>query len=640
MSRRRTREAVSPSLFPFLAVLLCTMGSLVLILMLIVSGAQASARKIADEVISQKEETEATIQLASSSYARQLEEGQFELEKKRLMLQHFEEHIRELLDELDQLKSKAQLLESESQLDTSEAEDQRRAISELEKQLAEAEEELKQKLAKPDGDKPIFAVIPYQGNNGTHRRPIYVECVSNGIIIQPEGVFLSETDLQPPHGPGNPLDAALRAIRSEYKPANGAITETAYPLLIVRPSGIRSYTYARSAMNGWDDQFGYELVSDGLELVFPESKPGLKDKIAQTVDLARNRQSALVAAMPRKYKGYSALRGGNGGGSSGTSNSYSGNPGGFESGGSYGSGTGNSGSLAGSSSELGIGTSSIGASPSELNGMPQNFGSGGLPNQQQGAGLLSQTGTQNKEQGYQFFGSNGSGNSSFTPGSAANSGDLADSGGASQSGPSDSASAGAQQSLANQFESGNGGGEQQGSGSSSSAVGTPSSGGAAQATNSNMAGNPGPQDQQQQGGMPSLAAQLGQSRNSNESASAVAASRGRNWAWSRGPATQTPVVRSIHLHCFADRWVLIGADGSPERGTTISFDDKSPEERAIALASAVKKRVESWGLALTGGYWRPVLVVDVAPQAKWRFDQLQRLMDGSGVEIKLRESKP
>ena len=54
-------------------------------------------------------------------------------------------------------------------------------------------------------------------------------------------------------------------------------------------------------MNGWDDQFGYELISEDLELRFPPSPPHLKDKIAQTLELARQRQAALIMAMPQHY---------------------------------------------------------------------------------------------------------------------------------------------------------------------------------------------------------------------------------------------------------------------------------------------------------------------------------------------------
>ncbi|MEZ6075433.1 MAG: hypothetical protein R3C56_07100 [Pirellulaceae bacterium] len=38
--------------------------------------------------------------------------------------------------------------------------------------------------------------------------------IEQGIRIQPEGILLRTEDLEPPYGPGNPLDAALRTIRT------------------------------------------------------------------------------------------------------------------------------------------------------------------------------------------------------------------------------------------------------------------------------------------------------------------------------------------------------------------------------------------------------------------------------------------
>ena len=300
-SSRQRRDNLSPSLFPFLAVLLCTMGSLVLILMLIVSGAQADAKQIAEEAENRRLEVESLAEHTVRSYQEQLENGRLELEEERLVLQHFEEHILELQDELSELEKTAQLLREE--LKPESKEEFEKKLSELEKQLADATEDLNnQKIEEPDGDKPVFAVIPYEGTSGTHRRPIYLECTEQGIVLQPEGNLLSKDDLRPPYGPGNPLDAALRTVRSEYKPDNGAITETAYPLLLVRPSGVNTYALARAAMSGWDDQFGYELIAEDLELVFPSTVAGLYEKITQSIELARQRQTALAMAMPRKYR--------------------------------------------------------------------------------------------------------------------------------------------------------------------------------------------------------------------------------------------------------------------------------------------------------------------------------------------------
>ncbi|MDX1929202.1 MAG: hypothetical protein SFV81_21925, partial [Pirellulaceae bacterium] len=302
--RRKQRDNFVQSLFPFLAVLLSTMGALVLLLMLIVNQAQATAKQMAADKKTEIEDAESNLELLRNSFEEQLDERRLELERKRLTLQHLEKHIKELMEELEGIQRTAVLLgQKQTQDKTAEAETERK-ISQLEKQLTDANIDLKKKLEKPAGNKPIFAIIPYQGTNGTHRRPIYLECTSKGVTIQPEGVLIGLADLRPPYGPGNPLDAAIRAVRSRFAPANGALTSTAYPLLIVRPSGVRTYAMARQAMSGWDDQFGYELIDEALELTYPESEPGIVPEIEQALVLARERQAALVMAMPAKYRQY------------------------------------------------------------------------------------------------------------------------------------------------------------------------------------------------------------------------------------------------------------------------------------------------------------------------------------------------
>ncbi len=107
-------------------------------------------------------------------------------------------------------------------------------------------------------------------------------------------------DLRPPYGPGNPVDAALRTIRNEYERAGVFQTERSspYPLLVVRPDGIKSYSLARNAMASWDDQFGYELIAADLPLAFPPSLPGMKEKLEQSMVVAKDRHQALLAALP------------------------------------------------------------------------------------------------------------------------------------------------------------------------------------------------------------------------------------------------------------------------------------------------------------------------------------------------------
>lgn len=89
---------------------------------------------------------------------------------------------------------------------------------------------------------------------------------------------------------------------------------------------------------------------------------------------------------------------------------------------------------------------------------------------------------------------------------------------------------------------------------------------------------------------------------------------------------------AIRLQCYDDRWVIY-----PDRGSNASpiiiQSDKALMKQAERLAEVVSERVDGWGVAVAGGRWAPVLHVEVASNAEMRFQQLQRLMEGSGVDV-------
>ncbi|RMG04127.1 MAG: hypothetical protein D6741_01450, partial [Planctomycetota bacterium] len=147
------------------------------------------------------------------------------------------------------------------------------------------------------------AVIPFDGKYGTRRIPIYLECRADAVILQPEGIRFTVSDFSGPLGPGNPLDAALRAVR-EYLMQSGRFDSSQgepYPLLLVRPDGIASYYAARAAMTSWGSEFGYELIEADWELAFPAPDPRLAELVVTTIAEARFRQKLLAQAAPRKY---------------------------------------------------------------------------------------------------------------------------------------------------------------------------------------------------------------------------------------------------------------------------------------------------------------------------------------------------
>ena len=253
---KRSRKAndYSPSTFPFLAVLLCTIGALVLILAITVVHSRASANKSAESELGEsieevKEQSDFLVSVSEELQARR-ERLKKELERRRRELSHIEDHIDRLRKDLTQLQSQSE------QAHTVAAEaivaEKENKIAELEKQLEAKKQDLEKTIEERKDQKPAFSIIPYEGPNGTARRPVYLECRADGLVIQPEGITLSLQELAPPHGPGNPLDATLRVLRTAYQAKDQVygITTPPYPLLIVRPDGINTYALARAAMAG------------------------------------------------------------------------------------------------------------------------------------------------------------------------------------------------------------------------------------------------------------------------------------------------------------------------------------------------------------------------------------------------------
>src|SRR4029078_10878375 len=163
------------------------------------------------------------------------------------------------------------------------------------------------KKQKGDGQE-WYALIPYDGRSGTRRRPIYVECTDFGVLIQPEGLLLKAEDFSGPLGPGNPLDSALRAIRDHWERTAGNKAGQPYPLLVVRPSGVIAFDVARAAIRAWDDEWGYELISDDKQLDFGPSDPALNEVLSKTVNVARQKQAAMIAMMRRRFQDEEPLK--------------------------------------------------------------------------------------------------------------------------------------------------------------------------------------------------------------------------------------------------------------------------------------------------------------------------------------------
>lgn len=695
MSGRR-REGLAPTLFPFLAVLVCTLGTLILLLALVAqnagdavaasdSAAPAETQTLAEKSPEEIAEAEALAE-ASEQIEREIREAAWhreqsvkmreqqtaDLENRRDRMAHLEDHVRRLREELESLSTeveaaidqKGDVAKSQETLDKLllEIESEKQAIGNLETEL--------------QSETPRIVIVPHKGPNGTDRRPVYIECGADGVLIQPGNIRITLSELEPRNGFPNPLEAALRTIRLHATQTYGD-TIAPYPLLVVRPDGIKSYGIARAAMSNWDDQFGYELVPAEVELAFPETDPQLSTKVNAVVrDTVRQREQLAM-----RFGGGSGGNG-SGSGSGGRGGSGSGPYGGEDEydGGSVSGGRGGNGTEPGMA-YAGSGQLATGGAAGGTSASPAASTLPVLSTAQMSRGANAETIGQSSLRGFSSLpdDSRSSGDSNNPGGGPvydnaygsgmADNGSAANAGASKQSDPQ-SAMPNGQTAMPNSLNTPDGSvlpstpaagqttaGQFADSGSASSAAsGSQSSAEGSSTSRTSSNGSSGTGGSQSAGQVAqNMQGQAGQTGNSetqptdapqtpnvNMTASNTPPVKrvGKDWALppdissSRG----TEMLRIIRVECYSDRFVLIGEGG---RGvpTVIPFADGDINAASLTLATAVRDRAAGWGAAMQGARWQPVLEVAVAPGADFRYQQLTRLLDGSGLMIQAKGAR-
>ncbi|MEZ6075434.1 MAG: hypothetical protein R3C56_07105 [Pirellulaceae bacterium] len=350
----------------------------------------------------------------------------------------------------------------------------------------------------------------------------------------------------------------------------------------------------------------------------PDGEPGLTDKIVRLLELARERQAALILAMPQKYRGLSQRDRPLSGGAVGGGTELGGYGSDAHGGSGYGATirvlvvgrlvlvmeptvqAGRGGWADGSSSDTaeplqGDGSQSNGTGdrPALSGNGPMGFGEGSTPGTNPKGTNPAGSG------GESLFGSAGSGSPA---------------GGGSQAGNRSSSSANSSSSNAAGGAAGGSGGGSQMSGSQMAMPSTLPTKAAPVAVpavrpasppavlRQALAAAPGstsqpPDDMNGQQASPQLSLNKNFNGQRQESTAPVASRRGRGWAWSQGPPSQTSVGRSIRLQCLADRWIVLPDSGKANDPSAIAITfDLSPQQRAERLAQMVAERVDSWGL--------------------------------------------
>ncbi|WP_347245310.1 hypothetical protein [Thermogutta sp.] len=579
--KRRSRRSIlgsdNPvSLFPFLAVLICTMGVLILLLVILVRQARlkalaqaraAKAGSAAEEALPSPEKLrqwEEDLQWQEEQLRVSHEKTQQQLTEARTLLGHIEDSLRRLRDEglfwqekLRQLESLRQTagMEQKSLIESQQAE-----LDELQRKIADLK--AKREEAKRQSSARSYAIIPYQGPHGTRRRPIYLECRSDGVYLQPEGIRFPPEDFLGPLGPGNPLDAALRAVREEWLARHEFDPQKdgePYPLLIVRPSGIEAYYAARAAMTSWGTEFGYELVEDDWPLSYPPPDPRLAQEVQDAVTLARRRQQFLVQSAPGKY-GNRPRR-------------FRPAP-----------------TVGGAIEDISEEDPSATAADDPM-----------LARWQQKTRL---NGSNNQE-----ISCPGSGTRGSTEENRARP-------------QSDSIAANAEFVVTDQPVSIQG---------SQALDANRLVSGIAMPHGSNLADANGGGNQLEPSWPESSASRSAAGTAYSESLRPLADRHGQGWALLPHDRGMIPVTRPIKIECFPDRFVLV--PDNPLMATRVFLLDNGPEIAVEEMVKTVKEYIASWGMAGRGMYWRPILRVHVVPGAEKQFDMLQQLLAGSGLLI-------
>jgi biopolymer transport protein ExbD len=590
MKSRTTRgNSDTVNLFPFLAVLLCTMGALLVLLVVLAQKAKDQATDRASQQARTTRQDPRRADLAAEEKARTLERQLEQLHRyqqqldalhaeaksrqrdEQLRLSHLEEHTRRLEHELAKLYLASEQLKATKEKQIVDQEQAEHELARLADLVEESCQELETFREESRG-KRSYAILPYRGPQGTVRRPIYVECGKEGVVIQPEGIRLTAKDFIAPFDSGNPLAKALRAARdllnTRALKAGESEPPDPYPLFVVRPDGIQQYAVARTAIESWDADFGYEFINKEWSLAYPDTDPELAQAMRHAVLQGRERIAMLIQTAPRRYGrlGFTSF-GNTGRTEAGNKQAHGVTDGALAS-------TGPMGNFSGGQ-DIGLQWPYPADSP---RGPTGNMGKGG-ESIESGVGDGSQpSGPQpsNLDSSVPFAANGASGGQAGPPGGS----------------------------------SATTGGSAFGSASTRGTMGS-------------------------QGGTPSAQASGGLHASSGPPNS-MASSRGTNWAIQNPRHGAVPIRRPIQVVIRQDQIAILRSRHATEdfsyEGAVISL--AQPTERVMAeFATALREHMKEWGLAGNGLYWRPVLQLNIGPRGEQQAIRLTRLLEGSGVEI-------
>jgi hypothetical protein len=287
---RRRRHKLEVSTFPFLAVLLCAMGSLILMLLVLDRRAKAAARERAQRAAEQisaeelrlveqrrqewerrrqalhaeLENQEQTLRGKLATVEGEIATAESKLYAHRERQQAQQGKLSREREELARLEQDVAAHRSEVAHAADKVQDSEQELRRLTGELKMLERTLAELKALRERQQNTYSVVPYRGRRGAERTPLYLECAAGGLIFHPDGKMIA-----PGRSGGDDVRAEVER-RIHVPVVAGKRPGTPYLLLLIRPDGISTYYLALKCLQGLDLEYGYELIDEDWVLEFPK----------------------------------------------------------------------------------------------------------------------------------------------------------------------------------------------------------------------------------------------------------------------------------------------------------------------------------------------------------------------------------
>ncbi|MFM7036956.1 MAG: hypothetical protein ACKO2L_04470 [Planctomycetaceae bacterium] len=341
MARRQPQLSVT--LFPFLAVLVCAMGSLILLLLVMTrkiredqqAGRQPAEQpviaapvtppvpKFIDRTAALQQLTQETAALETSTRSQQQVVAQLRQEvaaqrslvaTRRAELSGLRATLADKATatpkddnaaaELESLRAEERRLTALFSAAETALLDKRDALARAEDELRETELRLfekssalvalRQKAAQAEADAArstgTETLLEFTNPTGTSRLPIVIDVTRHGYEVLPTGLKISAADMEQFPVRDNPLLSAVYAAH-RYRSSDSVVMEP-YVLLLVRPGGSLPFYGAQRIFQEARIHYGYELLQADSQLVAGHSDPAELPALQRALaDVFRRRET-------------------------------------------------------------------------------------------------------------------------------------------------------------------------------------------------------------------------------------------------------------------------------------------------------------------------------------------------------------